>query len=287
MILHNSQLPQSKPFGIQSSFTATIDFCVWVLEKDGLQIPPFTYHSSGENMLSSIGLDAESWESWVRNITIKQDPRLALKIEEDINSYVERKVQKFIASLRHIENELDQYADQDKVRIEQAIENWKQNESREIANLRVGYEISATYLSQQYQQGLTLIEQLPEPLRELPSTATPPEFWLGNLAIKNKLTELWQQYRKEIACRDPAYKLRDNFDRLREWNKSHSLPNLDSYADDLDYLKFYFVVYPETVEYAVPPISVIKSFKLEIAREPDWEDSLRRGVLALVEKCSS
>jgi hypothetical protein len=42
----------------------TIDFCLWVLQVDGLHVPPFDQHSDGDGSLRARGLTAEDWQSW-------------------------------------------------------------------------------------------------------------------------------------------------------------------------------------------------------------------------------
>jgi hypothetical protein len=49
-----------------------INFCVWTLQKDGLTVPPFEKHPSGDGFLRAVGLDAELWRFWVREAVIGQ-----------------------------------------------------------------------------------------------------------------------------------------------------------------------------------------------------------------------
>lgn len=41
------------------------DFCVWVLERDGLRAPPFDRHPGGDGRLRAAGMDADSWRAWL------------------------------------------------------------------------------------------------------------------------------------------------------------------------------------------------------------------------------
>jgi hypothetical protein len=41
-----------------------LDFCVWVLERDGLRAPPFEQHPDGDGTLRGVGLTAEAWRAW-------------------------------------------------------------------------------------------------------------------------------------------------------------------------------------------------------------------------------
>jgi hypothetical protein len=46
-------------------FNMMVDFCTWVLEVDGLHVPPFDQHPEGDGSLRAAGLDAEAWQSWI------------------------------------------------------------------------------------------------------------------------------------------------------------------------------------------------------------------------------
>jgi len=56
------------PWLYHQSFNMMVDFCIWVLEQDGLQIPPFDAHSDGDGMLRRAGLQTSEWESWLVHI---------------------------------------------------------------------------------------------------------------------------------------------------------------------------------------------------------------------------
>lgn len=49
-------------------FNMTVDFCIWVLEVDGLYVPPFDQHPEGDGSLRAAGLDAEAWQSWLMRV---------------------------------------------------------------------------------------------------------------------------------------------------------------------------------------------------------------------------
>ncbi|GAQ00062.1 hypothetical protein [Leptolyngbya sp. NIES-2104] len=62
-------------FFLSLGMGAVIDFCVWVLEKDGLQVPPFDRHPDGDGSLSSRGLMAEAWQLRITRTALRIDPR--------------------------------------------------------------------------------------------------------------------------------------------------------------------------------------------------------------------
>lgn len=42
----------------------TVDFCLWVLQVDGLRVPPFDQHPDGDGSLRALGLTAADWQTW-------------------------------------------------------------------------------------------------------------------------------------------------------------------------------------------------------------------------------
>jgi hypothetical protein len=41
-----------------------VDFCLWVLQVDGLHVPPFDQHPDGDGSLRALGLTEDSWQTW-------------------------------------------------------------------------------------------------------------------------------------------------------------------------------------------------------------------------------
>jgi hypothetical protein len=50
----------------QMTFNRSVDFAIWVLERDGLHVPPFTAYPSllGNNLLTDAGLTPAGWQDW-------------------------------------------------------------------------------------------------------------------------------------------------------------------------------------------------------------------------------
>lgn len=42
----------------------TVDFCLWVLQVDGLHVPPFDQHPEGDGSLRALGLTEDAWQTW-------------------------------------------------------------------------------------------------------------------------------------------------------------------------------------------------------------------------------
>jgi len=59
-----------------------INFCVWALMIDGLQVAPFDVHPPGDGSLQKAGLHAQMWQSWFTEAVIGQrtpaNPSLAM-----------------------------------------------------------------------------------------------------------------------------------------------------------------------------------------------------------------
>ena len=70
---------QKEPLGIhESDLNLKIDFCVWVLEVDGLRIPPFDKHQGGNKLLQAEGFNADTWREWISRVVATQDLRLSV-----------------------------------------------------------------------------------------------------------------------------------------------------------------------------------------------------------------
>jgi hypothetical protein len=45
-----------------------LDFCVWVLERDGLRVAPFDRHDDGDGSLRAAGMTAAAWRAWLGRV---------------------------------------------------------------------------------------------------------------------------------------------------------------------------------------------------------------------------
>ena|SRR5437867_4002035 len=68
-----------------------VEFCMWVLLRDGLHVPPFEAHEDGDRALRAVGLTESNWREWfestVRAAThwqesVRADP-FAIRPEDD------------------------------------------------------------------------------------------------------------------------------------------------------------------------------------------------------------
>ena len=63
-----------------------IEFCVWVLLQDGLQVRPFDIHANGHGRLRQAGMDAAGWARWFetvvnRDVEFQERLRLGVDLE--------------------------------------------------------------------------------------------------------------------------------------------------------------------------------------------------------------
>lgn len=75
-------------FDVSTSTNPMVDFCVWVLEVDGLKVAPFDQHADGDCSLRTAGLTAQDWQAWLRRICLLTDRRLGWHtpdIQADVN----------------------------------------------------------------------------------------------------------------------------------------------------------------------------------------------------------
>ena len=49
-----------------------VDFCVRMLRRDGLRVPPFDAHPDGDGSLRALGLTAEMWRGWLEALVQAQ-----------------------------------------------------------------------------------------------------------------------------------------------------------------------------------------------------------------------
>lgn len=52
------------------------DFGIWLLQKDGLRVPPFESHQVADSVLREKGLDAQEWQTWMHEMIRSKDRRL-------------------------------------------------------------------------------------------------------------------------------------------------------------------------------------------------------------------
>ncbi len=62
----------TSPWSLHADLPPGINFCIWVLQRDGLAVPPFDRHPPGDGSLQALGLNAGLWLSWFTETVIGQ-----------------------------------------------------------------------------------------------------------------------------------------------------------------------------------------------------------------------
>jgi hypothetical protein len=226
------------------TFNESIAFCIWILQIDGLRVTPFDNHPEGDSSLQALGLDANNWQTWLNQVVTAHDPRLSW-LSADIQEVLEERMSSFEAHL-----------DQSSLQISE----------EEKSSFRLSSERSLVWQNQQYHKAVSV-------LGKTPKGETSPSIWSGNLQIKERLEELWRNYQLLIP---------ENFCQvihdIMEYSDFGS--SLSPFQSQLDFLKIYLVPYAKTVEYAVPPVTLILSTPDTFNRE-DFEERLVQAVQSL------
>ena len=215
-------LGTENPWFCSADTDRDVDFCIWVLEADGLHVPPFEYHSGGDGSLRAAGLDAESWRSWVEEM-------IRLK---DQHHYTSQKLSVQTAN--------------DVCRVLLAkggLPNDPQSED------------SRQYLQAHQQEFVQLVMQARQAQPDLffPKRIASPEVWNGSPGVGKQLSELWEQH-------GPISEQR--FAWEKEFRTTNSATtnlweDLKPYHTRLDSLMIHFVAYSQEKDYLVLPRSII------------------------------
>ena len=174
---------QQEPLGInESDLNLKIDFCVWVLEVDGLRIPPFDKHQGGNKLLQAEGFNADTWREWLSRVVATQDLRLS----------VLQKPEEWIEMMIKSRNITASY------------------EELDIDKLRASLAQEVSLMSQQNPKLIELAQSFSW-------TSIPPEIWTGESNIGDILQKLWEDYLR--APRRGASRSHVNFEFYDELQK--------------------------------------------------------------------
>jgi hypothetical protein len=74
--------PGTSQWSFSEDVNIGINFCVWILQLDGLRVSPFDAHPAGDGSLQGVGLHPQMWRSWFIETVIGQrspaNPSLAM-----------------------------------------------------------------------------------------------------------------------------------------------------------------------------------------------------------------
>lgn len=92
-----SKIETEQPWGLNSGCNSNVDFCIWVLQVDGLRVPSFNHHPIGNQILQQVGFDAQTWNTWFTKVVATEDDRLLWHVP-DILTETERRLSDSIFS---------------------------------------------------------------------------------------------------------------------------------------------------------------------------------------------
>lgn len=64
--------PEATQWQWSMSFKHSVDFALWIIEKDGLPVDGFEPMTEGNRELSAVGLTAQKWSAWLRSLASKE-----------------------------------------------------------------------------------------------------------------------------------------------------------------------------------------------------------------------
>ncbi|MBW4622573.1 MAG: hypothetical protein KME17_24850 [Cyanosarcina radialis HA8281-LM2] len=248
---------ETPSFPIHYGFSPDLDFCIWTLEVDGLQVFPFDKHLEGNGVLRAKGMNAQSWQDWVRKIVLLSDQRLNWHVED-----IEGKVSQQLA------------AHQKGAAV--AATRYPHLHFPAIDDIRAGTYRYLTWQEEQYQLAAAAARQVvrePASLERLPGRCV--DLWNGDPNVGKRLKELWQQYYPGgFRQRERAW----GGEVLTSGEPRSLWHVLQPYREQLEALELYLVAYPEPAAYLVPPASAIFS----VTNRPDGSDAFFEGVIQVV-----
>lgn len=246
-------------------FRKFIDFCIWVLELDGLRVAPFDQHPPGNMLLQARGLNVLTWQAWFEKVVTLQDMRL----------------QRFLT----LDSKQDS-VNQDLQIINTAVSS--ASLKTDLTGLSALLEAEWDREGQSYQQALSQIGELPPiDLQHY----SPPDLWMGEPAVKELLKELWQQYSQVSEKR--GRQMRESEQRAIVPNSISSQKiqklwkDLQPYKARLEGLMVYQVNYPAPVEYLIPPVSVVLSFQNGLLDSDEFRECVLRAAQKLAQTARS
>jgi hypothetical protein len=282
---------QDCQWSLEVGFDLNSDFCVWVLEEDGMRVSPFNSHVGGTNSLRSVGMREVDWQSWFSKVVLLQDSRLLLgdpqrqqhalsqpfsspTEEVDIDlSEIGIDVQELGSDPEEIERNLLSNFSEILPKIEEALNSRKQNST----DRRMDY---VNRMEQGYQLALKAIKRyLREPLTPNLLDRNPPDLWDGEQVIKEQIGKLWKSYQVVLPQRQK--KCEELLDKV-EPSVVELLEMLTPYHSRLDTLGLYLVSYSAPVEYLIPSVSVVLSVSDEAETEPVFMQRVLTAVADLV-----
>lgn len=235
---------------LETGFDSEVDFCIWVLETDGLRIPPFDHHSEGNGTLQAAGMTEAAWQAWLTRVVLLKDSRL---------SWGDSQLQELTgAMLPSVEGTISRFS----VEYPQFRHTFDRPNDQTLQTASDGYQ---AWLEEGYQQAISAARKVfgEDELTNVLNNHLhrPLDLWDGEAAVKEQLEELWRRYKSISFQREQEWERQDDRDIDSVIDKLWH--TLTPYHSQIEALQLYFVSYPKAVEYLVPPVSAILSIPPE------------------------
>jgi hypothetical protein len=225
--------------GIALQHDRAIDFCCWVLELDGLKFAPFDQHREGSSILRNAGLDQESWQQWLVTVVNLQRPILRSKTLLDSDLKQQDWVERELAQTKKLFSDVERHPSM------QGLE-FSEDDIRFALWERV---------SQSQQRHLEAVSKLPKFEEDFKNYIDRPDkAWIGTPEIRSILLDLWNHYDQNLI--GARRNKQTHYAKLID-SAEHPWTELEAYQADLPCVSVWFVDYPASVEYFVPPDSII------------------------------
>ena len=266
--LTSDELPQTWSFSI--SYNDCLDFVVWVLEADGLQVPPFDQHPEGSQCLQASGLTAQAWQTWLTN-TVQHLHYGDLLLQHEQRAPLRQAWQ---AQVKQAAVTLAQQQQLDPTVVEARLE-------RHFARQAAIQQTALAAARQIYG------ETTPPDVRR----DKPPSVWVGAPAVADPLRELWSDFRALTQPRARSWDWLMNVEsedyeperpptgeqRTDLWTRLHP------YQAHLKGFKIELIAYPAAVTYLVPPFSLLLSAPPACRTRQRFEERVVQAVAQLAQ----
>ncbi|MBA2396130.1 MAG: hypothetical protein H0V70_25675 [Ktedonobacteraceae bacterium] len=209
---------------LEYKFHSFVDFCIWVLERDGLQVAPFDRHHGGDTMLQRVGLTADDWLAWMHDVvTFYQQAMQALHQLS------------WQAMTRWKQSLEEQGGFHWHAQAEPLPSEWTASLAQSLRSAS-GPSV--------YDQRLLMTRLFENP---------PPALWHGNADVSHRLYDLWEHYGSRGKQWTDHLLMQWMVDGTEEQLQKDLLP----YHARLEMLNICFAKYSQEVDYLIPPVSVI------------------------------
>jgi hypothetical protein len=244
-------LNSSEELVLHSGFNTNVDFCVWVLEQDGLKVDPFVHHVGGNRALRKQGITETGWLEWFGRVLKTQDQRLNW----------------------HVEN-IPDFRRQQQGSFDRMRDDFNRaNPQSQIVSSVDGLDIESklAWQEQQYQKAITLVGNIPI------SYENPSILWNGSKSIQETLVGMWDLYKEQKDDRTRKFEehMMENFGVRSESNLYSELYDRIKKSNPRpDALEIYQVIYPQKIEFILSPSYAVMSLENGFPGSPDFCQSI-------------